>query len=367
MSRLIKSRDYLKKCLGFILLFGFISLGAIGGCNNNGGGQDGTRALTENDFVNDPTKFANAEKGVVVTFLEHPGSEEPENDTGEIGNDVIPFKYKSTLNHTICWEDDNVDSKHFMILLNSDGKEVLRVEANGGCVTEVIEAGDYKMVLTHGGHDDDIDPVFLTPAPEDEQVTKRDEFDQKEIKTANAFSYKMHRYLPGGLVKFFESISNVFTSPARAQTTDPNLLPNVTTLINTNACGECDLSGASLMGANLSGAELGAANLSGANLFGADLSGAELNCAFLCGADLTFANLSGADLSEAFLGGGNLSNAQLNNCPVTDGCQGVADLCSADLSQANLTGADLGQANLTGTTILSFATWIDGSTCDICH
>ncbi len=36
MDRLIKARDYLMKCLGFVLLFGFISLGAIGGCNNNG-------------------------------------------------------------------------------------------------------------------------------------------------------------------------------------------------------------------------------------------------------------------------------------------------------------------------------------------
>ena len=35
MSRLLKSRDYVMKCLGFVLLFGFISLGAIGGCNNN--------------------------------------------------------------------------------------------------------------------------------------------------------------------------------------------------------------------------------------------------------------------------------------------------------------------------------------------
>jgi hypothetical protein len=40
MSRLIKSRDYLMKCLGFVLLFGFISLGAIGGCNNDGASSD---------------------------------------------------------------------------------------------------------------------------------------------------------------------------------------------------------------------------------------------------------------------------------------------------------------------------------------
>ena len=36
MSGLLKSRDYFIKCLGFVLLFGFISLGAIGGCNNDG-------------------------------------------------------------------------------------------------------------------------------------------------------------------------------------------------------------------------------------------------------------------------------------------------------------------------------------------
>ena len=36
MSRLLKSRGSLMKCLGLALLLGFISLGAIGGCNNDG-------------------------------------------------------------------------------------------------------------------------------------------------------------------------------------------------------------------------------------------------------------------------------------------------------------------------------------------
>ena len=35
MRRLIKSRDYLKRCLGFLLIFGFMSLGAIVGCNGD--------------------------------------------------------------------------------------------------------------------------------------------------------------------------------------------------------------------------------------------------------------------------------------------------------------------------------------------
>ena len=216
----IKSRNYLKKCLGFILLLGFISLGAIGGCNNNGGGtssQD-ARALTESDFANDPNLVANPQEGVVVLFLEHPDSEEPDNDTGNVGNDAIPYRYTRTLNHTFCFTDDNDGSKHFMILQNTDGVEVLRALANGGCVSARVEAGDDKVILSHGGHIDEIDPIFLTPIPENEQVTKRDEFDQKEFKTANGILSKMHRYIPGGLVNYFESISNVFTRPAIAQT-----------------------------------------------------------------------------------------------------------------------------------------------------
>lgn len=89
-----KSRYYLMKCLGFVLLFGFISLGAIGGCsNNNSGGQattSATTALTENDFGTDLGLVANLEKHLIVKFLEHPSSEEAAPDTGEVGNDVIP-------------------------------------------------------------------------------------------------------------------------------------------------------------------------------------------------------------------------------------------------------------------------------------
>jgi hypothetical protein len=63
MSRLLKSRDYLIKCLGLVLILGFISLGAIGGCNNNGGDSEsigsgpgfvsprGIAVATDGDFV----------------------------------------------------------------------------------------------------------------------------------------------------------------------------------------------------------------------------------------------------------------------------------------------------------------------------
>jgi hypothetical protein len=41
MKRLLKSQDCLMKGLGIVLLIGFISLGAIGGCNNNGRNNGG--------------------------------------------------------------------------------------------------------------------------------------------------------------------------------------------------------------------------------------------------------------------------------------------------------------------------------------
>ena len=306
------------KCLLFVLLLGFISLGTIGGCGNNGGEQDGTQALTENDFVKDPNLSANPEEGVVVVSLEPTEASVVDNLTGELGFDVIPLIYTRTLNHTICWEDDNVDSKHFMILLNSEGEEVLRVEANGDCVRVVIESGDYAMVLNHGEHVDEIETVFLIPALEDEQVTKRDEFDQKEIKTANGFSSKMHRYLPGGLVKFFESISNVFTRPARAQGTGTPSV-SLTTLINTNVCEGC-------------------------NLMGVDLSNQDLN-----NTDLTNANLSGANLNRALLGNALLTEADLTGVNLTGANLSGADLCGADLTSVTL-----------GSTIFDAALWCDG-------
>ena len=79
------------------------------------------------------------------------------------------------------------------------------------------------------------------------------------------------------------------------------------------------------------------ANLSGANLIGAILSGANLSCANLRGA-----NLSGAILSDADLSGANLRGA---------------DLSDANLSCANLSGANLSCANLRGANLRGAIMW----------
>jgi len=104
--------------ISFMVLLLLASVSFIGcGSDGGGGSSQDTQALTENDFAEDPSIVAEPTGGVVVTFLEPPDSEEPENDTGEIGVDIIPYTYKRTLNHTFCWEDDDPDAEHFMVLL----------------------------------------------------------------------------------------------------------------------------------------------------------------------------------------------------------------------------------------------------------
>lgn len=114
-------------------------------------------------------------------------------------------------------------------------------------------------------------------------------------------------------------------------------------LMNDNHCEGCDLSGA----------DLARAELSGAGLSGADLGNANLNNAILLGATLNDANLEGADLAGAYLsdatfGGADLTGANLRGAKL-DG----ADLATAiGLTQAQLNHACAGQAGAPFTTRL---------------
>jgi len=255
--------------ISFLALLLLASVSFIG-CDNDGGGgsaQD-AGALTENDFAEGLVIFANPPRGVVVTFLEPPDSEKPENDTGEVGNDIIPYRYSEDLNHTYCFEDENVGAEHFAILFDSDGNEVLRVEANGGCVTELIPAGDYYLEFTHDGKIEETLPIFAIPQQNGEQAAQRVDTDQRLFKSAkNQFS------------RIINNFYNIITQKAKAQT----VAQNRSTLLRTKKCVGC--------------------NLSGANLSFADLHGANLSDATLTQADLSFANLRGADLSRATLTG----------------------------------------------------------------
>jgi hypothetical protein len=104
-----------------------------------------------------------------------------------------------------------------------------------------------------------------------------------------------------------------------------------------------DLVEASLIGADLGGANLIKANLSGANLFGANLVKANLSGANLHEADLIEANLINVNLRKANLSGANLHGAYLREAILSE-----ANLSGADLGGTNFRGANLRKANLSG-------------------
>jgi tetratricopeptide (TPR) repeat protein len=115
--------------------------------------------------------------------------------------------------------------------------------------------------------------------------------------------------------------------------TNAENLSQLSQLLSSKECPQCDLSGsglvmANLAGAKLNGANLSEANLSQANLRGADLSGADLRGASLYGANLTGANLTdtkldGTDLRGAYLTDANLKNINLENAHI-QGTTGIS-------------------------------------------
>ncbi|MGD1938086.1 MAG: pentapeptide repeat-containing protein [Cyanophyceae cyanobacterium] len=113
-------------------------------------------------------------------------------------------------------------------------------------------------------------------------------------------------------------------SPAIAQ--DPQ---DVQTLLQTNACVQCNLRGAGLVYGNLQGADLRGADLRGANLSRANLRYADLRGANLEGATLFGSDLSAAQLQSARMGGSDLREAMLYG----------ADMTGTDVRQAMLAGA----------------------------
>lgn len=374
MNKLLKS-------FGFVLLLSFVLLGAIGGCSNDGTSGNNTQVLTENDFSEDASLSAEADEGIVVNFLEPPTIEKPERDTGEVGIDIIPYKYEQTLSNTFCWEDEDLGAEHFMTLVDSEGVELLMVEANGECVTQEIAEGDYEMRIHHDGKSEDSFAIFIESAEDLEELEARNTNSNNEILE-----------LSKSIIS--ETLSNIgIIKEARAQVPGSD----IETLLTTGKCSGCrlfraNLAGADLTGtnleeanlfsslltetklinANLSGAKLGNADMTGADLTEANLTRASLLTTNLTEANLTFANLTRADMTasrlpRANLTGANLNTARLVRANLIEATLTRADLTNANLSNADLaragllnailTGADLGNANLVG------ATWINGGIC----
>jgi len=112
-----------------------------------------------------------------------------------------------------------------------------------------------------------------------------------------------------------------------------------------------DLSGISLVRANLERVNLSYANLRGAsflhtNLRYSNLSKADLSKAELFKSNLRGANLVGANLSKAQLKWTSLDMANLGSANLTKAIFKDVSLCKADLAQANVRHANLSGTNL---------------------
>ncbi len=123
------------------------------------------------------------------------------------------------------------------------------------------------------------------------------------------------------------------------------------TLMTTNKCVGCDLSGIDLSNKKLINADLQAANLIGANLTGTNFANANLGGANLTGSNVTNTNFTGATLQAASLVNVNFVNTNLTRTDLSYGNLvntkfRSAILTNTDLSAANLALADFSGANL---------------------
>jgi uncharacterized protein YjbI with pentapeptide repeats len=117
-----------------------------------------------------------------------------------------------------------------------------------------------------------------------------------------------------------------------------------------------DLTKAELITANLCQTDLRNVDLSKSNLAGADLSKSILKDADLNEANLLQANLNGTDLTKA-----NLTRASLNRANLVGANLSNANLYQADLSQANLSQTNLVRASLVRAKFGSSTVKIDGA------
>ena len=249
------------------------------GCHDDNSNNSARNTFTEDQFVEDPNLRANPETDTVVKFLEPPSPPQTVStrDTAGLGADAIKFTYNNTLEHTICWEDDDLNAEHFMTLEDAQGQTQMTVQANGLCDTATLAPGEYTLNTTHDGLSDRTHTIFVIPnADELLGASNQDGFLDKVKKFA---------------LNTFYLISDKTVENAHAQTTP------LETLISTRKCIGCDLRGIALNFRDLEGVDLTGAKLQNSDMTGSNFREAELTSANVRSADMTRANFTKADLT----------------------------------------------------------------------
>ena len=271
-------------------------------------------AVTEWDFVADPT--LRLEPGQVgVTFLEpSDGADGSTPDSGTVGVDVMPLNYAETVTETFAMDpaDPNGTVARVELFRVAPRTSLLTLTPLSPAATVTLAPGEYELVI-HAGYDaastgGATQTLFLVPN--------------------GPVAVKSRPGVPAARA----TSSLAGTGPGR--------------WLSNNACPGCNLQAVDLAFANLRGAVLPEADLMAANLRGAYMQQAFLPKAVLLAADLTGTRLAEANLSGARLDYVSSGDARDDPTAKRDPYSGV-DLSGADLSGARLIGATLRDANLT--------------------
>jgi uncharacterized protein YjbI with pentapeptide repeats len=249
-----KSKKTLCTIEAFFLLLVTASFTIFSGCGDSVTNSAVTTALrqamVERQFVLSSSLKAEA-GAVIVVDLEDLNSPAGADDTGPIGEDIIPYNYTSTAEHRF----EIADSSNFKIKMVSDSSGATLFELNPASSTVVtIPAGNYKLHLisleNYSVSDSASNVVFIQP------------------NTETAFTSS----LSGGY--------------------NPD---DLNTLLNTRKCVKCNLDNANFDQMNLSGVTIGLSSLQYAgfnytNLQNATIVGNVIRSNFYA-ADLRNANM----------------------------------------------------------------------------
>jgi len=308
------------------------------------GGGDGDdaeeqTAFSELEFGAPGASRLNASH-LAVVYLEPSDATATDHGDTELGVDRVPYTFQETTTLTYSLGSELASQKiESMVMRNSNGVELFRIDASNRSATVTMEAGDYELVITahqnyrsasSGGADHSV--IFIRPvaASDDGSALAKD------------------------------APTQAFT----VGTTDAD-------------CPDCILDGCDLTGAdmsdgsfqdasfqntiltnaNLDGANLTAATFANATMTGASLVSANCNQGIFAGATVENTNFQGARLTSADFTGDalvntNFSGAQANSCIMEKVRSSGANFSNADLSSCNFRGGGLGQADFSNSELV---------------
>lgn len=206
----------------------------------------------------------------------------------------IPFTGEDTQDkhHILSGTTGSIDS----IAFSPDGKTLFTGSRNS--TVNIWNVSNRDLLQIFKNHAAWVEAIAITP-------------DGKTLVTSSAL----------GEIKLWQGSSQAYT--VRKEVAE-----NVSKLLGTKNCKECDFSGGDLRNFNLNEVDLRSANLSSVNLSSVNLNDAKLQDAILFST-----NLKGANLENANLEGANFQNANLEG---------------ANLYKANLKGANVRNAKFAG-------------------